>query len=373
MLFHSSLRQELARSLAATVLVLVTIVMTMMLIRTLGLASQGSVNPSEVGLVLGYTMLGHLPTLLTMSLFIATVGTFSRMFRDSEMVIWLTSGRGLLSFLPPLLKFSWPILLLILMLTVWVWPWSNQQIQQLKDRFEQRGDLERVSPGEFQESANGRRVFFIDKNVANDKEGKNVFVATQTPLGQTVTSAQSGRVQWMDDDRYLMLSGGQRLEIRREDGRLRISEFKDYGSLVGSRALDPVAPSSKAMHSWALLQDPSRNNQAELAWRVGLSLAAFNMMLIALMMARINPRGARSGHLITAFFTFVVYYNLINLGQSWISSGRVGFLPLLLGLHGGVMLLTLALLWMRHQQWMGLWQWPRFSGLGRSVVRQSAA
>ena len=164
MLFHSTLRQELARSLAATVLVLLTIVMTMMLIRTLGMASQGNVNPSEVGLVLGYTMLGHLPTLLTMSLFMSMVWTFSRMFRDSEMIIWLSSGRSLLSFLRPMLQFAWPILILVLSMTVWVWPWSNQQIQQLKDRFEQRGDLERVSPGEFQESANGQRVFFIDKN-----------------------------------------------------------------------------------------------------------------------------------------------------------------------------------------------------------------
>ena len=70
MLFDSSIRKELARSFGATLVVLVTVVMTMMLIRTLGLASQGNVNPSEVGLVLGFTMLGHLPTVLTMSLFI---------------------------------------------------------------------------------------------------------------------------------------------------------------------------------------------------------------------------------------------------------------------------------------------------------------
>ena len=44
MLFHSSLRKELARSFGATLVVLVTIVMTMMLIRTLGLASRGSVE-----------------------------------------------------------------------------------------------------------------------------------------------------------------------------------------------------------------------------------------------------------------------------------------------------------------------------------------
>ena len=69
MLFQSSLRQELAKSFGATVVVLVTIVLTMMLIKTLGQASRGYVNPSEVSLVLGYAMLGDLHTILTMSLF----------------------------------------------------------------------------------------------------------------------------------------------------------------------------------------------------------------------------------------------------------------------------------------------------------------
>ena len=62
MLFHSSIRKELARSFGATLVVLFTIVITMLLIRTLGLASKGSVNPEEVMVVLGYTVLGRMPT-----------------------------------------------------------------------------------------------------------------------------------------------------------------------------------------------------------------------------------------------------------------------------------------------------------------------
>ena len=97
MLFHSSLRKELSRSFGATLVVLVTIVMTMMLIRTLGLAAKGSVNPSEVFLVMTYTVLGYMPTVLGLCLFIAIVGTLSRMYRDSEMAIWFSSG-GLATF-----------------------------------------------------------------------------------------------------------------------------------------------------------------------------------------------------------------------------------------------------------------------------------
>ena len=113
MLFHSSLRKELSRSFGATLVVLATIVMTIILIRTLGLASRGGVNPSEVFLVMAYTLLGYMPTILSLSLFIAIVGTLSRMYRDSEMVIWFSSGRGLADFVRPLLSFAWPVLLLI--------------------------------------------------------------------------------------------------------------------------------------------------------------------------------------------------------------------------------------------------------------------
>ena len=47
MLFHSTLRKELARSFGATLVVLVTIVMTMTLIRTLSQASRGPAGPAS--------------------------------------------------------------------------------------------------------------------------------------------------------------------------------------------------------------------------------------------------------------------------------------------------------------------------------------
>ena len=55
MLFDSSIRKELGRSFGATLVVLITVVMTMMLIRTLGQATKGTVSPSDVMLVMGFT------------------------------------------------------------------------------------------------------------------------------------------------------------------------------------------------------------------------------------------------------------------------------------------------------------------------------
>src|SRR3990167_732252 len=198
MLFHSSLRTELARSFGATLVVLLTIVLTMLLIRTLGLASKGSVNPEEIMLVLGYTVLGYTQTILTLALFIAIVSTLARMYRDSEMIIWFSSGR---------------------------------------------------------------RVFFIDKDTADGTEGRNVFISSIEKNGtETVTTANSGRIEQIGDQSYLMLRNGQRLEAEVQTptnpGRIKVSEFEEYGALIG--ATTPRTRSSqalKARSTWSLMTE----------------------------------------------------------------------------------------------------------------------
>jgi lipopolysaccharide export system permease protein len=367
MLFHSTLRKELARSFGATLVVLVTIVMTMTLIRTLSQASRGSVNPQEVLMVMGYTVLGYLPPVLTLCLFIAIVGTLSRMYRDSEMVIWFSAGRGLSAFLTPLFRFAWPILLVVAALALVVWPWSNQQTQELKDRYGKRGDLERVAPGQFQESASGKRVFFLDKDTPDNKSGKNIFISTNEHGKETVTSARSGRIETIGGNQFLVLANGQRLETT-EAGQLKISEFEEYANRVGENEL--VARENlpaKTRSTVDLVMEPTRAHLGELAWRLGLALAALNFVVIAITVSSVNPRAGRSGNLVFALFAFVVYFNLLNLGQSWISTGRAGFGTFLIGLHGGVLLAGGLWLAKQHNNWT-LRQWRQ-----RAAPRPDAA
>jgi lipopolysaccharide export system permease protein len=358
MLFHSTLRKELARSFGATLVVLVTIVMTMTLIRTLSQASRGSVNPQEV-MVMGYTVLGYLPTILTLSLFVSIVGTLSRMYRDSEMVIWFGAGRGLSSLLRPLFTFAWPVLLVIAILALFAWPWANQQTQELKDRYGRRGDLERVAPGQFQESASGNRVFFLDKDTPDNKSGKNIFISTSEKGKETVTSARSGSIVVRGQDQFLQLNNGQRLESSLTQPGLKISEFEEFGNRVGGSELGPQDKvPAKALSTWALVTDPTAPNRGELAWRLGLALAALNFVVIAVAVSSVNPRAGRSGNLVFALFAFVVYYNLLNLGQNWIAGGRTSFTGFMLALHGGALLAGMLWLGKQHNGWT-IRLWPR--------------
>lgn len=354
MLFHSSIRKELARSFGATLVVLVTIVMTMTIIRTLGEASRGTFNPSDVMIIMGYTVLADMPTILSLSLFIAVLSVLTRMFRDSEMVIWFGSGRGLGALVRPLFHFAWPIFIVILTLAFFVLPWAFGRIEDLRDKYEKRGDMSRIAPGQFQESASGDRVFFIEKDARGPEVGKNVFVATQELEKETITSASSGRVTVVGTDKFLVLENGQRLE--RSAGRpdLHVSVFESYGVRIGTDdASDRSYVPTSATGTLQLLQEPSNpKNAAELSWRAGLTLAAINFVIIGLATAGVNPRVGRTANLGFAFMAFVVYFNLLLLGKSWIENGQIPAGVYLIALHGGAFALSVLWLVRRHYNWV---------------------
>ena len=352
MLFHSSIRKELARSFGATLVVLSTIVMTMTLIRTLGQVSRGSFNPSDVMMVMGYKVLAYMPTILTLCLFISIIATLSRMYRDSEMVIWFSSGQGLGSLLGPLFRFAWPVLLFVVALALIVLPWSNSQVSQLRDIYEQRGDIDRIEPGQFQESASGSRVFFIEKNNTGKQSGTNVFVATTENGKETVTSARSGRVQVVGQDRFLTLGNGQRLENTIGKNDLKISEFEVYGVKIAQdlRAGSDFS-SLKTRSTKDLVQDPTPANLAELSWRTGLIFAAINLIILSISVSSVNPRVGTGTNLGFALFTFIIYYNILSLGQSWIASGAASFAGFSIMLHGGAFIFASLWLIKGHNNW----------------------
>ncbi|WP_460482763.1 LPS export ABC transporter permease LptF [Comamonas humi] len=330
---------------------IVTIVMTMMLIRVLGLASKGRVDPSDVLLVMGYTVLGQLSTILSLCLFVAVVATLSRMYRDSEMVIWFSGGQSLTQFLRPLMRFAWPVLAVIAVLSLVVWPWANQQIVQLRTQYEQRSDVDRIAPGEFQESADGSRVFFIDRERSSDTEASNVFIVTSERGKDTVTSAQSAHLEVQKDVKMAVLNNGQRMETDAAKPGLKISEFQEYGTRVGSAsASDSSDEVTKVVSTMDLIAKPSPAFMGELAWRLGLVVAAINFVILGLAMASVNPRAGRSSSLMFALFAFIVYYNLMTFAQNWIAAERTTLATSFILLHGAASAVALLLLAARSRQ-----------------------
>lgn len=403
MLFDSALRRELGRSFSATLIVIVTIVMTMVLIRTLGQASGGSINPRDVLLLMGYLVLAYMPVVLSLSLLISVTSALSRMYRDSEMAVWFAAGQGLAHFLPPVVRFAWPVVLAVAGTSLVGLPWANQQIEELKFAYQSRSDLQRVTPGQFQENRDGSRVFFIDKNTPTDSEGRNIFILQRKADAEVLITAHAGRIASQDGHRYLMLDNGHQLtELRRQRDdtatgntdsatatntaaetntaanterkdeqagetagtAFTAASFAQYGVYISpddhaamQRLPVKARPALQLWEEAVTTADDSTDSdsskqaliaQGQLSWRVGVALSACNVLLLGLLIAGGNPRAGKSLGMILAVCSFFVYYNFIGLGERWVAAGKYSALPYTVILHAGVALFALVWLYKRH-------------------------
>ena len=124
------------------------------------------------------------------------------------------------------------------------------------------------------------------------------------------------------------------------------------------RSVEQLPP--KARRTVELLRGPEPSAQGELTWRLGLTLGAANLLLLGIGLSATQPRRASNWNLLFVLLAFVVYYNLINLSTAWVAGGKLGLGASLLLLHGGALVLSLALLWWRDHGQAGLRHWPRW-------------
>ncbi len=363
MLFDTSSRSDLARNFGISLVVLATIVLTYALIRTLSLAAGGRVDPADVLLALAFAGLTQLPVVLALALFIAVVSSVGRLYKDSEMAVWLACGLPLRRFLAPVLRMAWPVLLGLAALQLWVTPWTQRETVQMRERYEKRSDLSRVAPGQFQSSRDGSKVFFIERDSDSPGVGRNVFILTQKPGQESVTTAQHGRIEWDGADRYLLLEAGQRSETdqtNQAEQRFAQARFKSYRVIADrqvTRSLDELPP--KAMSTLELWRSSDPRHRGQLVWRVGMVLGALNLAVLGLGLAATNPRRPNNWGLLAALLVFIIYFQLINLTEGWVARERMRPAQALLSVHGSVAALALGLLLLRDEA-LRLFAWlPR--------------
>ena len=349
MLFDSTLRKELARSFGATLVVILTIVITMMLIRMLGLAASGVVAPQDVVLLMGYTALGHLPTILALSLFVAIVVTLARMYRDSEMAIWFASGVALTRFVAPVLRIELAGAAGDRRAGAAGVAVGQPQQRRTARRYEQRSDLSRVAPGAVPDLARRQRVFFIEGSASDTAERPQRLRPRQRRARRVGDlGAQRARMETTATTVSWCSTMASAASRTRQPARRRWPSFARYRSLAGEQTGRSARPRSpKALPTLDLMREPTPRNQGELIWRFGLLFGAVNLVLLAIGLSATNPRRASNWNLLFALLGFVVYYNLINLSQAWVAGGRRRPRRRAAALHGGAFVLALALIWWR--------------------------
>lgn len=356
MIYQRSLLREMGNYAVAIFAALFAITATSVLVRFLGRAAGGSIPVDAVVGLVGFTALNYLPILLAVTLFVSVLAAMSRSYRDSEMVIWSTSGLSLYAWIRPVMLFAAPLILVIALLSLMLAPWANQRAEEYQKRLESQEDVSMIAPGVFREPPSGRAVFFVESMSGETRSVENVFIAGEQHGREGVVVSRRGYIETTEDgDRYAVLVNGRRYEGVPGTPEYRIMEFERYSVLIQSRARPDATRSPKALSTLELLRAPdNRFWRAELTWRIGLPFVALNLALLAIPLSSVNPRATRSLNLLFAVFAYLVYSNLLSIVQAWIAQGRI---PFSLGwwmLHAGMLGLIAALFWRRTTLRFGL-------------------
>jgi lipopolysaccharide export system permease protein len=362
MVFSRSIVAELSNTAGAVFTVLFSIIFSVGLVRILGQAAGGAVDSQAVFAIVALTALTYLPTVLTLTLFIAVLMTVSRSYRDSEMVVWLASGQSLLAWIRPVLRFAAPIVLLVAALSLLISPWSNQQIAESRQRFEQRDDVSRVAPGRFIESAGAQRVFFVESVDLQGASVRNLFVSHRSQGREGVIVAAEGVIEVRPNgDRYLVLLKGRRYEGNPGEAQYRTLEFERYAIRLDTKPDAPLAElSARAKPTRQLINEVTPWHRGELLWRIGLPLVALMLALLAIPLGYVNPRVGRSANLIIAVLVFMLYHNGMSIVQSWVQQERLAF-GVGVWLTHALVAVFIVLLFIRRvhlQRWLPRWGSP---------------
>lgn len=356
MIFRTSLLRELATSAAATFLVLLGISVTTQLVRLLGQAAGGQITSTGVVALLGFTLVGYLPILLSLTLFIAVLMTLTRSYRDSEMVVWFSCGQGLTRWISPVFSFAAPLLLTIALLSLILSPWAVEKAEEFRRQMDSRDDVAQVTPGVFHESRRADRVYLVEEVAGQSNLVANVFVSSTQDGKLGVMVARTGFQETAaNGDRFLVLQNGRRYEGEPGSPEYKVFEFERYAMRIESADAADRAPTTKTMTTLELLRDPTPRNLGELSWRVGLPASALVLCLLAIPLSFVNPRAGRSMNIVVAILIYMIYSNLLSIMQGAIAQGRIPVFAGMWTVHAG-MLAVLLLLFYRRLSVFSLWR-----------------
>ncbi len=327
MIFRRALRRELASVAGATFTVLFTIIVTWTLISILGKAAGGKVASGDVVSLIVFAALNYLPTILVLTSFISVMMVVTRSYRDSEMVVWFASGLSLSHWIRPVLSFGLPLVLLTALLSLVATPWARQKSAEFVERFENRGDLQKISAGQFKESTSSNRIFFVEGASGNTANVQNVFVNTVEKDGTALVVAKEGVTETdRRGDRFLVLKNGRRYQGIPGQADFQTMEFERYSMRVSSKTQEVGADVAvDALSTMALLANPNQYTKAELLWRISAPVTCLILILLAIPLGFVNPRAGSSANLIVALLVFFSYSNFNKLVEASVKQGRIAF------------------------------------------------
>lgn len=347
------LLRDVIASWAAVIVVLLMIMLATRFASMLSDIAQGEIPRSLLGSAVLLSALQYLVLLVPVSHLLAVMLSMGRLYKDNEVAAMMGCGVSLLRLYRPFLAFGAALAVFTGLLAFDWGPWAARTLDRMIKDGRRLVQYTPFEPGHFRE-VGGRAVFYTEDMAPEQGTLTTIFGRIEEGEGRTsIILANEGR-QGVDEttgEREVVLYGG--LRYLGEPGRadydvVRFAELEMHVEMPemiyagGKRALTPTA---------VLLASTDPKDLAELHFRIAAPISVLVLTLLAVPLSHVQPRQGRYGKLVIGIVIYLLYSNLIGLGQNWVAGGD---LPGWLGLWWihALVLAAALLLFARRQGWV---------------------
>ena len=375
MIVFRYLSREVLVTLSAVSAVLLVIIMSGRFIKYLAQAAQGVLDPSVLFLIMGYRMPGFLQLILPLGLFLGFLLAYGRLYLDSEMTVLSATGMSNRRLLGYSMAPAAIVAVIVAWLSLGLAPQGVAEVAKIFNQQDAMTEFDTLVPGRFQAMKDGSRVTYTEGLSDDRGQLAGVFISEKRmqrqvegekskQSGITVLVAEKGRqVIQADGSRYLILENGYRYDGNPGQADYRATQYETHGVLLPKPSVSAEIGEREAVPTRELIGSDEPRYQAELQWRLSIPLLVFIVTLLAVPLARVNPRQGRFLKLLPAILLYMAYLALLIGARGQLDKGKI---PMELGLwwvHALFLLIGAALF---------LWQPMKLKLASRRAVKEMA-
>ena len=336
--------RETGLTLLATALVLLAMVLSHRFANFLSKAANGLLARDSIFLLLGLQTIEILILLIPLAFLLSIMLTLGRLYRDHEMAALAACGYGPLSVYRAVFLLAAPLALLTAGLSLFLSPATMELQFELLAKARKEAEISMFAPGAFREVLEGRHVVYI--GALDERELRGVFIQSREPDGDiSITTGERGRQETDANGlRHIVLEHGYRYRGTPGRGDYEILSFERAAVRVDTSAPQQAWKHRETLPTRQLLDSSKPIHAAELHMRLNSPFQVLVIALWAPLLARARPRDGRYGRIVAALLIYAINFNLIGVGESWLSHGVVGGRVGLWWVHGLFLLFGAGLL-----------------------------
>lgn len=323
------LRRYIFREIVITFLgvfvLLLLVFISLKMVDHLAQAAAGRIPVSAVLSLVGLTTLTLLGLLVPLCLFGAVLFALGRLQRDNEIIAMAGAGIGGRTLHRNVLQLTAVFAVAIASCSLFFGPWAQREMRDLKLRAEQESDITGVTPGQFKEFSDGKRVVFVRGLSPNKRDLEEVFMQERKDERMTVLSARNAEIatEQGTGHRYALFKNGSSYAGVPGRADYEITYYQTAGYRIDQGAQDRASDNVKSAPTTRLLIDGDPASTAELQWRVSIPIMTVLLSAFAVSLLGLVGRGNRYGALLLAVLVYFTYSNLLGIARTMVKKEHV--------------------------------------------------